>query len=270
MDFWRRLWAALFLSGNRRYVALAGPSILVGISRWLAPIILPQQLAESWSPPGWLWWDGALLGLLLAMIAAWDEQAKKNKLLAETGPRIVLAEHPIETAPFDVTVNQQTATRGVVTIPIARGYTALRVRMTNQPLVNTERGNTRLYARVSFFDSEGNRLIVMDGRWSDSVQMAHRDITRDYVEELSAPFSVGPHRSLDICFQRPGEDFCVAVNNDNFNNAYLAMPGRELRGIVSVAVELSGQNVSSTINFSLDCATISEVGEITITDNMPH
>ena len=211
-------------------------------------------------------------GLLVASYLAWLEQFKFSKSLTEGFPLIVLAEQPIETAPFVVQSKIPTGSvfGGHPAIFNVGTYTALRLRVGNRPVVNTDRGSTRINARVSFFDDTGARLVLMDGRWAESPQMGERSVSQDYVESLSVPFPVGAERSLDIAFQRPGEKQSVAVNNDNFRYEKLEMPGRGLEGVVTVVVELNGHYVKTLITFKMSCEKLGAVGNVKLENKMPQ
>jgi hypothetical protein len=205
---------------------------------------------------------------------AWLEQFKFNKSLTGAFPLIVLAEQPIEIAPFAVRLMVPTgnAFSGPPAVFNVGNYKALRLRVGNKPQINTNKAYTRINAKISFFNERGARLVVMDGRWAESPQLTERNAAEDYVESLAAPFPIGAERSLDLVLQRPGENYCVAVNNDNFRNNRqdLGMPGRDLSGIVRVLVELNGPNVKTRVVFKFSCSDMSPIGEVEIKDEMPR
>jgi hypothetical protein len=144
----------------------------------------------------------AMAGVLIASYLSWLEQYSLNKILSDGRPRIVLAEDPIDRSGFrfDVPIEKTSPPRFKTLI-----YTALRLRVGNQPVVNTKDAHTRVNAIASFFNDRGERLCIMDGRWADSPQPNQRDPAQDYVDSLSSPFPPGAFRSLDLLFIRPNE-----------------------------------------------------------------
>jgi hypothetical protein len=165
----------------------------------------------------WIYFAIAGLAIFVAGFQAWMEQFKLNRALCDGFPRIVLAENPIEVAPFavQVPVSHPNVLPGGMRVQIAT-YTALRLRIGNKPEVNTPSASSRINAKISFYNDAGSRLAILDGRFADTPQETERDRTKDYVESLSVGFPVGAERSLDIAFKRPGEMIAVAFNNDNF------------------------------------------------------
>jgi hypothetical protein len=250
MSRFLRAYFAIYLKW-RWVVSLIPMLVIQGFQywqHWLAPLPSNINSVGIWSPPPWSWAFSIATGFGLVGTIAWYDQFRKNKALTEGFPKIALADQPIEVAPFAVLLLAPRVEGP--RFPIAN-YTALRLRVRNNPLVNTERASTRVNARVSFFDDSGGRLVVMDGRWADSTQMAERDVQQDYVESQAVPFPVGSERSLDLMFKRPGEQDCIALNNDNFTGGSpdLGMQGRTLNGVVLVKVELNGTYVKTTITF---------------------
>src|SRR5207245_2133202 len=127
---------------------------------------------------------------------------------------------PIEVAPFEVGMLVPVRNSPPVRFP-GPSYTALRLRLRNQPRINVESAVARqVSAVVRFYDVAGNSLFSMDGRWADSPQPSERDPSQDYVAtSLAVPFPLGLARSLDLVFKRPGEATCIAINNDNFRGS---------------------------------------------------
>jgi hypothetical protein len=258
---------AVFL--KRRALLMTLPPILVKVAQWLVnQMARPAgdlKTAHLWEPSWEVWTIALMVGFAIAQFFAWREYFEKHRELVEGFPQIILAERAIEVEPFFVRVRADRDT-----IYTLGPYRALRVRIGNRPLVNTEKSTTNVNARINFYDQAGQRLCVMDGRWADSPQLSERDAARDYVAELAAPFPAGAERSIDVMFQRPGESKCVAVNNDNFRGATdLSMPGRDLNGIVRIVIELNGVYVKSRIFFSVSCDDLRVLEEAKIENDMP-
>jgi hypothetical protein len=268
----RFLKALFWEHGGRRWVAVSGPSLFLGaasvVAGWCG---IDSRTAFYFlvRPLWWTWGLAVLMGVLIAAYLAWKEQYQLNKSLIEGGPRIVLAEDPIERSGFVF----QTPLPAIPPSPerfCNLIYTALRVKVGNEPIVNTLDANTRVNARVGFYNRRNERVCVMDGRWADSPQPRDRDRSQDYVDHLSAPFPVGAFRSLDLMFIRPDETHCIAVNNDSFVYEKLEAPGRRLTGIITVVVDLNGTNVKSRITFNVNCETMTTVGSVGAEDLMPR
>lgn len=263
--------------GGRRWVAMSGPSALLWLSSLVASRIginCTDALYFLVKPQWWTWALAVSAGLLLASYLAWREQYTLNKSLVDGRPRIVLADYPIERLGVDYQISlpaniDPPAPERILHLI----YTSLRVRVANEPIVNTPNANTKVNARVSFWNERNERVCVIDGRWADSVRPRERDQSQDFVEYLSAPFPVGSYRSLDLMFIRPNENYCVAVNYDSFDHSYppyFEVPGRQLHGLIKVVAELNGTNVKSRITLQVDCNTMTHVGSVQIEDFMPR
>lgn len=173
------------------------PPIVVKITQWLVNQIEPPagdlRNAHIWQPSWEVWTLSVMTGFAIAQFLAWREHFGKHRELVEGFPQIVLAERSVEIEPFAVRI------RVDPDIAYTLGpYCALRVRVGNRPLVNTDKSSTNVNARISFYDPDDQRLCVMDGRWADSPQLTERDAARDYVAELAAPFPAGAERSLAV------------------------------------------------------------------------
>jgi|SRR5579862_2431928 len=64
-----RFAGAIFWNGTRRYVAVTGPSIVLG-----TVALMLSQGSPTWKPEWWMWTLAALCGLVIASYLAWREQ----------------------------------------------------------------------------------------------------------------------------------------------------------------------------------------------------
>src|SRR5258708_2483269 len=93
---------AVFL--KRRAWLMTLPPLLVALTQAVVNQLEPLQsdLRKSvpWKPSWEVWVLSIMIGFALAQFFAWLEHFKKNRDLISTLPRLVLADSPIEVAPF--------------------------------------------------------------------------------------------------------------------------------------------------------------------------
>lgn len=139
-----------------------------------------------------------------------DRYAARLQEIEEAKPHIILRNPYTER----VKVNQN----GVVAL-VAN---VLRVRLENLPQSHYPNNEAKaVIAKVSFYDSSGNFLIDMDGRWTDSAQPVGPH-WQSVVPLLETDFRIGAKHDLDIAFRDSSITYLemnpgfVALNNDNF------------------------------------------------------
>jgi len=241
MRFFRTWLSAMFATWVGRMAA--GVSVLLAIGGATAPVL------------GWTWWPYTSLWIAAGfciVMASYDiwiaEHKHRISLEAKVSgfPRLRLAPDAIR--PESFTIRYGTTSDG--RIVIGPTYTALRLRLTNDPPHNTPDSYARgVRASVSFWNPlTGDRLLFVDGRWADSTQPSQRDVNRDITEILAVDFPVGQSRSLDLLIKYPEDEYCYAMNNDSYEvpdlrNNNLRLP----KGILRIVVRVQAPYVDCTI-----------------------
>jgi hypothetical protein len=125
------------------------------------------------------------------------------------------------------------------------------VRVYNEPRANRQSAE-RVWARISFFRSDGKPLLVMDGRWSDPPESQLESPTIRAPEVQSMPANGNPY-DLDVAFKYAEDACCYAFNNENrINSTDLRQPDRALGDPhVVVRVEVSGNTGTLVGHFDL-------------------
>lgn len=228
---------------------------------WLRTLPPVPRDFPVWHATIWQRLTASLAGLVVAHIVAWHEEYSKNILLTTTSPKLVLADNPVDIAPFiSVDVNSG--------MPLGK-YMAFRLRFRNKPEVNADSANaTGINARITFQRPEDKSpAFSMDARWADSPQPSQRNVATDYVASLAVPFPIGAERSVDILARRLTDNAVFSVNNDNLHPG--SMPERRLSGIVVIRVELNGSRVKCLATVTFDCTEFQPLSSVSVVNQMP-
>jgi hypothetical protein len=167
-----------------------------------------------------------------------DERLRE---LEESGPKIVLCDPGawhVETI--------QLARDGVVQVTAQ----FVKVRFVNTPKLNTPKAIARgVRAKIKFFNTNGELVLQMDGRWDDTKQPGIERFGESTSDLLPVDFGIQEARNLDIALWDPRFDSFVAWNNDNYAFQNFVKPEHNLRGDkFSVEIRLVGVHVDETFS----------------------
>src|SRR5712671_7430871 len=207
---------------------------LVGVLLWIGGFIANMQGWPEWSKLSF--WAGGSVALLFSFYSVWREERVRVVALEKRVkglPKLKLAEsgfHRDAFSRFTDPPNQET-------------YSCLRLRIVNDPDESTPESVAKgIRADISFFGEDDARLLLIDGRWSDSAQPHAQKPELGIVPYLTAEFPIGQSRNLDLVAKRFGERCCFAVNNDSFRFAHMQNPDFRLPpGITKCRVRLRGE-----------------------------
>ena len=135
--------------------------------------------------------------------------------------------------------------------------TFLKVRFINDPQLSVPSSKaTGVIATIDYHRcSDGEHLLSLDGRWSESTQPSAISPLESTVHLLSADFSQGQQRSLDIAFCDGETGKCYAWNNDNYKaaNQLFVYPPHLLTGdTFKVTIRLRGNSVDERFEFTFN------------------
>ena len=210
------MWAVI-----KQWIPWVGGSAFVVIVDW-------GHRLGAWGEPGKsLFWGVVGLGFFMSMFLSWkverdsltasklqeESLAAKLKEIDDAKPRLILR---------NVYTEKVDANQNGIRVMVAN---VVRAKFENTPSSNYPNNEAKqVIAKVSFYDPNGNLILEMDGRWTDSTQpLAPHWVSR--VPLLETDFRIGATHDLDIAFrdvtftQVYGDGpqaGLVALNNDNF------------------------------------------------------
>jgi hypothetical protein len=198
----------------------------------------------------------AVFSLYMAAYLVWSKEEKEKQKFIEQiqgFPVIRIAPDGFHSDQFSFRCFVITQSGQQVQVGDAVNFYCLRLRLVNSPVTPGKDSVAQgVRATITFYTPDGNKLVTMDGRWSDTPQHAERDRSKDFVTDiLTVSIPIGQARNLDIVFKHPDEDECYAVNNDNFapGVADLRLPNRRLpKGMVIAKVRLQGVYIDCLID----------------------
>src|SRR5437867_3610878 len=146
---------------------IAWTSGLVGVLLWIAGFIADSYALPNWSKSSF-WW-GATIALFFSFYSVWREEHEKLSVLEKrlNGlPKLRLVEHGFHADEF-YTAFVRTGITGRQ--PVGEPHSVLRLRVRNDPESSTAESVARgVRADVCFYSEAGQKLLEIDGRWSDS------------------------------------------------------------------------------------------------------
>lgn len=219
---------------------------LVGVLLWIGGFVADSRGWSNWSRGSF--WGGGTLALLFSFYSVWREERKAVLAFQkrfEGLPRICLAEQGFHADEFYTLF---VTSKGEGRQPVGPPYSVLRLRVKNDPESSTPESVAReLRADIAFFSEGGQKLLEMDGRWSDSPQPFQQNASVGVVSYLSVDFAIGQARNLDIVTKCMQQEECCGVNNDSFNHMHLQNPKLLLpAGVIHCHVRLRGGYVDET------------------------
>lgn len=118
----------------------------------------------------------------------------------------------------------------------------------NDPSVPTPQANAQdISAAVTFYDSPGQELFSVDGRWSQSTQPSaiQPGVSRASLHSMDIP--IGQKRQIDIAFKYPDDSEAYAFGNDSYSYPRYQNPEWKLVGQeFEVRVRVRGTSVDRT------------------------
>ncbi len=182
---------------------------------WVAQQPLGMVFPQSF------YWAIAIVAFFVACYRAWESEYSARERLEEFVlgfPRLCFSPKGAFLQSFDVLLWGPGREGNLIPMGVSATLQGLYLSVVNDPVTTGEQSIAKsVTAAIEFYEPQGDLLLAMDGRWSESPQPANRDRSKDFVADiLPADFNIGATRNLDIACKAQNEEYCFALNNDSF------------------------------------------------------
>jgi hypothetical protein len=221
------------------------------------PLLFPSTFEDSSAIPASYVWIAAAICFVAANFMFWKRDYKRAEEMAsklgevESGkPRLLLKQPK---AIYCETVTQTFTNQQSGVIIKQRVDTFLKVRFINDPELSVASSKATVIATIDYYRVPDETCVFsLDGRWSESTQPSGIHPLQSKIHLLSATFSQGQQRSLDIAFCDGQTGKYYAWNNDNYNalNEFYVYPAHLLDGErFRIHIRLRGDWVDKHVEF---------------------
>jgi hypothetical protein len=192
-DYVKALWA----EWNTRLMGLLAAPLAIG-----AAFISD----EKWKTTSWI---VAAVMFVIASFLVWRREFKERVALQqkEEGlPNIILVPRGFYVEDRLLLMSDTIGPQGQAINVRQKTMNSLLARLMNDPIRSTAEAIAKdVTARITFYNSQNRELFFMDARWGDANRPKPG---QSNIELLSADFSIGQTRELDIAFKLPEDENC--------------------------------------------------------------